>query len=212
MIKSKKKLGAKEGDHITLINIMLRYERIRSKQDQNKFCQEHGINFKAIESARSIHNQLTKFMKQHKLKIKTSDDDAELILKTLATGFFDHAAQKQPDGSYRGIRGRETLHLHPNSLLNAIFPQWVVYHEVVRTGKNYMREVSAIDHKWLVEVAPHFYEDVTVKQIEAKRNKELADHNRFEANQLKKVKKENTSTAIKPKKSAFVISDMDYDE
>ena len=88
-----------------------------------------------------------------------------------------------------------------------------------------MREVSSIDHKWLIEVAPHFYEDNKYKQIEAKRSKELADQNKYENERTKKVKMEpssalpNTVTtknnptanqSTKPKKSNFVISDMDY--
>ena len=34
---------------------------------------------------------------------------------------------------------------------------WVVYHEVFQTTKEYMREVTAIDPKWLVEYAPAFF-------------------------------------------------------
>lgn len=33
----------------------------------------------------------------------------------------------------------------------------VVYHELVMTTKEYMREVTAIDPKWLVEFAPKFF-------------------------------------------------------
>ena len=36
-------------------------------------------------------------------------------------------------------------------------PEWVVYHELVLTTKEYMREVTAIDAKWLVEFAPAFF-------------------------------------------------------
>ena len=36
-------------------------------------------------------------------------------------------------------------------------PEWVVYHELVLTTKEYMREVIAIDPKWLVEFSPAFY-------------------------------------------------------
>ena len=32
-----------------------------------------------------------------------------------------------------------------------------MYHEVVMTSKEYMREVTAIEPKWLVEVAPRFF-------------------------------------------------------
>ena len=33
-------------------------------------------------------------------------------------------------------------------------PDWCIYHELVLTSKEYMREVTAIDPKWLVEFAP----------------------------------------------------------
>lgn len=33
----------------------------------------------------------------------------------------------------------------------------VVYHELVQTTKEYMREVTTIDPKWLVEFAPSFF-------------------------------------------------------
>jgi len=36
-------------------------------------------------------------------------------------------------------------------------PEWVVYHELVLTTKEYMREVIALDPKWLVEFSPAFY-------------------------------------------------------
>merc|ERR1712013_391457 len=38
-----------------------------------------------------------------------------------------------------------------------IRPEWVVFHEVVQTTKEYLREVTTIDPKWLVEYAPAFF-------------------------------------------------------
>lgn len=48
-----------------------------------------------------------------------------------------------------------------------ILPEYVVYHELVLTSKQYMRTVSEIDGAWLRELAPHFY---TEKDV-ADRNK-----------------------------------------
>lgn len=44
-------------------------------------------------------------------------------------------------------------------------PRWVVYHELVLTSKEYMRQVSEIKSEWLVEIAPHFYskKDILVR-------------------------------------------------
>ncbi|KAL9270349.1 putative pre-mRNA-splicing factor ATP-dependent RNA helicase DEAH5, partial [Drosera capensis] len=44
--------------------------------------------------------------------------------------------------------------------ISALFqrrPDWIIYHELVMTTKAYMREVTAIDPKWLVELAPRFF-------------------------------------------------------
>ena len=37
-------------------------------------------------------------------------------------------------------------------------PGRVIYHELVQTTKEYMREVTAVDPKWLVEFAPAFFQ------------------------------------------------------
>lgn len=38
----------------------------------------------------------------------------------------------------------------------------VIYNEVVQTSKYYMRDVTAIESAWLLELAPHFYQQGTV--------------------------------------------------
>jgi len=47
--------------------------------------------------------------------------------------------------------------IHPSSALFNKNPEWVVYHELVLTSKEYMREVCAIEPKWMVDVAPNFF-------------------------------------------------------
>lgn len=38
----------------------------------------------------------------------------------------------------------------------------VIYNEVIQTSKYYMRDVTAIESSWLLELAPHFYQQGTV--------------------------------------------------
>ena len=103
------------------------------------------------------------------MKLNPSDDydDPEAILKSLVTGFFANVAQRRLDGSYRNVRSPHTeLFIHPTSVLSGIKPKWVLYNEVVVTGKNYMREVSAIEYEWALELAPNFYVDRRKQIIE----------------------------------------------
>ena len=54
-----------------------------------------------------------------------------------------------------------------------MLPEYVVFHELVLTSKQYMRTVSAADAAWLRELAPHFFSEADVadkskKQIKGK--------------------------------------------
>ncbi len=39
----------------------------------------------------------------------------------------------------------------------------VVFNELVQTSKYYMRDVTAVESSWLVELAPHFYKQAKVR-------------------------------------------------
>ena len=47
-------------------------------------------------------------------------------------------------------------------------PDFVVYHELVLTSKEFVRCASAIKKEWLVELAPHFYKASDVGSEKAK--------------------------------------------
>ncbi len=72
-----------------------------------------------------------------------------------------------------------------------------------------MREISSIDPKWLLEIAPHFYQDNKVKLLEEKRRREIEETTKFE-NEAKKKIKPSEPAKKKPVKSTFTISDMDF--
>ncbi len=49
--------------------------------------------------------------------------------------------------------------LHPTSALFGMgyTPDFVVYHELIMTAKEYMQCVTAVDGLWLAEMGPMFY-------------------------------------------------------
>lgn len=59
-----------------------------------------------------------------------------------------------------------------------MLPEYVVYHELVLTSKQYMRTVSEIDGAWLRELAPHFYSE---KDVSDKNKKKVKGKGRSEA-------------------------------
>ncbi|CAI8014751.1 Probable ATP-dependent RNA helicase DHX35 homolog [Geodia barretti] len=66
--------------------------------------------------------------------------------------------------------------LHPFSTPSDPHHGWcsmrVVFNEVIQTSKQYMRDVTVIKPGWLYELAPHFYEYGTERELaEAKRRR-----------------------------------------
>ena len=44
-------------------------------------------------------------------------------------------------------------------------PPWVIFYEVIRTTKEYMRDVTAVEPEWLGQLAPHFYDYKKRKEV-----------------------------------------------
>ncbi|RXM34294.1 Pre-mRNA-splicing factor ATP-dependent RNA helicase PRP16 [Acipenser ruthenus] len=82
---------------------------------------------------------------------------------------FIHAkAMRKGIGEYVNVRTGMPCHLHPTSSLFGMgyTPDYIVYHELVMTTKEYMQCVSSVDGEWLAELGPMFY---SVKQANKSR-------------------------------------------
>lgn len=62
-------------------------------------------------------------------------------------------------GEYVNLRTGIPCVLHPTSAIYALgfTPDYVVYHELVMTSKEYMQCVTAADPHWLAEMGPMFF-------------------------------------------------------
>jgi len=167
MESSRRKFAAEEGDHITLLNV---YQAFVGKgRKESKFCRENHLNFKALTRAVSIRAQLKRYLERFGINVDESlSNDSPLntnpagkpeqIRRCLTTGYFAQAARMQADGTFRNVAGGTVLHAHPSSLLFNRKAEWVIFHEVMETGsKTFIRDISKIEKRWLLEYAPDFY-------------------------------------------------------
>eukprot|EP01134_Creolimax_fragrantissima_P006981 CFRG6981T1 len=146
---------ALEGDHLSLLNA---YKMFEKNQQSNKFCQMHFLSRRSLLRAAEVRKQLENFLKRFGIR-SSSTDDTEVIRRCITSGFFANCARLSADGTYKTLRDGQTIAIHPSSVLyDERPPPWVVYHEVVLTSKEYMKDVTVIDPSWLLEAAPHFYE------------------------------------------------------
>ncbi|XP_018090692.1 probable ATP-dependent RNA helicase DHX35 [Xenopus laevis] len=168
-IREHRKFAVEEGDHLTMLNV---YEAFIKFNKSSHWCQQHFLNYKGLMRAVTVREQLKKLLSKFKVPKNSSEGDPDPILRCIVSGFFANAAKLHSTGVYRTVRDGHELHIHPTSVLYAEKPpNWVLFSEVVQTSKYYMRDVTAVDSTWLLELAPHFYQHGTHLSRTSKRPK-----------------------------------------
>jgi ATP-dependent RNA helicase DHX8/PRP22 len=109
---------------------------------------------------------------RYKLDVVSAGKNFTKIRKAIAAGFFFHAARKDPQEGYRTLVENQPVYIHPSSALFQRQPDWVIYHELVMTTKEYMREVTVVDPKWLVELAPRFFKVADPTKLSKRKRQE----------------------------------------
>ncbi|XP_077064089.1 pre-mRNA-splicing factor ATP-dependent RNA helicase DHX16 [Siphateles boraxobius] len=148
------------GDHMVLLNV---YTQWVESGYSTQWCFENFIQFRSMKRARDVRDQLEGLMDRIEVELCSSDSDSVPIRKAVTAGYFYHTARLSK-GGYKTVKHQQTVYVHPNSSLFEEQPRWMIYHELVFTTKEFMRQVIEIDNGWLLEVAPHYY-----------KNKELED-------------------------------------
>jgi ATP-dependent RNA helicase DDX35 len=175
IISTKRKLGAKEGDHISLLNIFQNFLKISSINERNRFCHDYRLNIRALQRACKIKDQLKNILNRLKLPVISCECDVESLLRCLVTGLFCNAAQREPNGVYRISGSSEEFYIHPSSILCTLKPQWLVFTEVIQLDKMYLVDASEIDADWLYELAPNYYTDTRNTKIHLRHKKIAGD-------------------------------------
>ncbi|XP_048882919.1 pre-mRNA-splicing factor ATP-dependent RNA helicase DHX16 isoform X2 [Brienomyrus brachyistius] len=160
------------GDHLVLLNV---YTQWVESGYSTQWCYENFIQFRSMRRARDVREQLEGLMDRIEVEVCSCSGDAVPIRKAVTAGYFYHTARLSK-GGYKTVKHQQTVYVHPNSSLFEEQPRWLIYHELVFTTKEFMRQVIEIDSGWLLEVAPHYYktkelEDSSSKKMPRKQGK-----------------------------------------
>merc|ERR1712210_163443 len=166
----KSKFHQPEGDHLTLLTV---YNAWKNNKFSNAWCFENFIQARTLRRSQDVRKQMLGIMDRHKLECVSAGRNTAKVQKAICSGYFRHAAKKDPQDGYRTLVDQQQVFIHPSSAMFNRQPDWCVYHELVLTSKEYMREVTAIDPKWLVELAPRFFKagDSTKLSMQKKQQK-----------------------------------------
>ncbi|VVA10417.1 PREDICTED: pre-mRNA-splicing factor ATP-dependent [Prunus dulcis] len=153
-------------------------ERLRDQREREQL--ERNIRERERDAAAATRKLTKERLKQG--EAEESSDEFDDVLQVQPVHPFEYRTKSSleklqeerktlPVYSYRDerIKHPQTAYLHPSSGLAQMSLKCVLYHEIVLTAKEYMRNVTAIEPKWLAEIAPHYYQLKDVKDSESKK-------------------------------------------
>lgn len=146
---AREKFFVPESDHLTLLHV---YQRWRAGGCRADWCSKNYVNGKSLRKAREVREQLLEIARSQKMR-ESSTDDWDAIRRTIGEAFFYQAARRKGIGEYINVRSGVVCGLHPTSAMygSGLSPDYVVYHELIMTKKEYMSCVTAVEPQWLAE-------------------------------------------------------------
>uniref|UniRef100_A0A8C1WXP6 RNA helicase n=1 Tax=Cyprinus carpio TaxID=7962 RepID=A0A8C1WXP6_CYPCA len=125
------------GDHMVLLNV---YTQWVESGYSTQWCFENFIQFRSMKRARDVRDQLEGLMDRIEVELSSCSGDSMPIRKAVTAGYFYHTARLSK-GGYKTVKHQQTVFVHPNSSLFEEQPRWMIYHELVFTTKEFMRQV-----------------------------------------------------------------------
>ena len=132
------------------------------QNDIQKWCKQNYLNYRSLRSAQNVREQLLRLLNKLGLVVDYGKNVSDVqIKKALIPCYFNHVAylHRAPGKSaqtYLTMADNQVVAVHPSSTLQSK-PEWVMFHEFVLTSKSYIRTVTAVEPRWLIEVCPRFY-------------------------------------------------------
>ncbi|XP_074357100.1 putative pre-mRNA-splicing factor ATP-dependent RNA helicase DEAH9 [Apium graveolens] len=156
--EAKMRFAAAEGDHVTFLNV---YKGFLKCNKSPTWCHKNFVNYQAMKKVIEVRGQLRRTAQRIGINLKSCDGDTQVVRKAVTAGYFANACRLEAfshSGMYKTLRGSQEVYIHPSSILFRVNPKWIIFHSLVSTDRQYMRNVITIDPSWLTEAAPHFYQ------------------------------------------------------
>lgn len=178
--QKKAKFHDPHGDHLTLLNV---YNGWKQNKFANPWCFENFIQARSMRRAKDVRDQLAKIMERYKHSIVSCGRNTQKVRQALCSGFFRNSARKDPQEGYKTLIEGTPVYLHPSSALFGKQAEWVIYHTLVMTSKEYMHCTTSIEPKWLVEAAPSFFKVAPTDKLSKRKKAERIQplYNKFAA-------------------------------
>ncbi|KAK9237374.1 P-loop containing nucleoside triphosphate hydrolase protein [Lipomyces kononenkoae] len=167
--QKKAKFHDSAGDHLTLLTV---YNAWKQNDYSASWCFENFIQARSMRRAQEVRQQLVTIMQRYKHKIMSCGADSDRVRRALCSGFFRNACRRDPQEGYRTLIEGTPVYMHPSSALFGKNAEYVIYHTLILTSKEYMHCATVIEPKWLVEAAPTFFKVADATKLSKRKKNE----------------------------------------
>lgn len=142
------------GDQLTLLGI---WDQWRASGESPQWCKDHFVQVKAMRRARDVRSQLLGQCKRLGLRSAEKAVTSKGLQKAYIAGFFQHTARLNKATRTYTAAQTSGVAIHPSSSLYGEYPDFILYHELVLTSREFMRGCLYVDPSWIRDVVPHYY-------------------------------------------------------
>ena len=174
----KRRFHSPDGDHITLLEVYRHWTR---NNKGTKWCFDNYIIERSLKRAADVRKQLIGILEKFKLEIHSAGPHYDKIRKAICAGYFHNACKRDHTEGYKILRDDQQVFIHPSSVLHQKSPEYCIYHELVQTSREYIRDLCIIEPHWLIEIAPNLFSKSNDTISKAKRGEKIKPlYNKFE--------------------------------
>ena len=152
--QARKTFSSPAGDHLSLLRVFKDWE---ATGYSSVWCRENFVQFRTLKRARDIKEQLERLVDMIDVQRSSDPHNVDNIRRALVAGYFYHSARLNKSGSYVTVKKPHTVEVHPQSVCFKQGCRVLIYHELVLTTKEYMRNVFEVKPEWLIEAAPDLF-------------------------------------------------------
>ncbi|KAF9595698.1 hypothetical protein IFM89_003440 [Coptis chinensis] len=217
---AREKFFIPESDHLTLLNV---YQQWKANNYRGDWCNDHFLHVKGLRKAREVRSQLLDILNTLKIPLTSCDPDWDIVRKAICSAYFHNSARLKGVGEYVNCRNGMKCHLHPSSALYGLgyTPDYVVYHELIMTTKEYMQCATAVEPQWLAELGPMFFsvKDSDTSMLEHKKKQkeektameeEMEKLRKEQAEMLKENKERERQKRARQQQQISVVGSSTY--
>ena len=175
----KRRFASPDGDHCTLLEVFRHWAK---NNYSSKWCFDNYILERSLKRAQDVRKQLIGILDKFKLPIASAGPDYARIRKAICAGYFHNSCRRDHEDGYKVLRDEQQVYIHPSSVMYQKNPEYIIYHELVQTTREYVRDLCTIEPSWLLEIAPNLFSKADTKQVSrAKQGEKIKPlYNKFE--------------------------------